>query len=70
MDLLLLFSNPLFGRLRFCAKIGAIAGLITGTFFGLVLWQNHALPFTIIEAVKIGILLAIAAWLYMPYSLL
>lgn len=64
MDILLTISNFFFGRLRFCAKIGAIAGLISGSLFGFYLAQNDAQPETAVNALYIGIYLGLAAWLF------
>lgn len=64
MDILQLIASPLFGRLRFCAKIGGIAGLITGTLFGIILWQNQAVAFAPADTFYIGLMLGFAAWLF------
>lgn len=53
----------LFGRLSFCAKIGALIGLLSGLVFGLMQAQNLSVIYSVQDLIVIGLVLAVFAWL-------
>lgn len=56
-------AAALFGRLSFCAKIGAIIGVLSGLIFGLMQAQNPSAIYSVQDLIVIGLALAIFAWL-------
>lgn len=57
------FGNWLFGRLSFCARVGAIIGAIVGFFFGLFQFQQPLEEvFMPLDILLIGLLLGFVGW--------
>lgn len=57
-------ATALFGRFSFCAKIGAIVGIIAGSFFALLQGSSPAATFAPQELLLMGIALALVGWLF------
>jgi hypothetical protein len=62
MQALVLLGQWLFGRLPFCALVGAIAGAVAGAFMGLILPAIPPGPVTWAHTVEAGLMLAVAGW--------
>ena len=53
----------LFGRLSFCALMGALIGVLAGFLFSALMEEHPGYTFTSAELLQIAIPLAIACWL-------
>lgn len=58
------FATALFGRFSFCAKIGAIVGIIAGSLFALLQGLTPGVSYTPVELLLIGVALALSGWLF------
>lgn len=58
------FATALFGRFSFCAKIGAIFGIIAGSFFALLQGLTPGVSYAPVELLLIGVALALLGWLF------
>jgi len=58
------FATVLFGRFSFCAKVGAIVGIIAGSFFALLQGMTPGVSYPPPELLLIGAALALLGWLF------
>jgi hypothetical protein len=63
MGALVKLATALFGKLSFCALIGAIVGAIVGFLTGL-LQVEHVAPLTLAEVLQVGFVLGLVGWIF------
>lgn len=58
------FATVLFGRFSFCAKLGAMFGIIAGSLFAFLQGLTPGVSYPPAELLLIGVVLALLGWLF------